>query len=565
MAIRLVCAIGLLLGYPMLGPGQDLGNLGLRDKPTVTGNVRLGSHFYSYTGDGTPRNAPLTLSLTGGLNLRYGQLVVPVSFSVSRQQGSVSNPFNLYGASPYYKWAKLHLGHRTLPLSPYVFSGRAFLGAGLELTPGKFRLVAFSGKMRNLLALQEVPNPDGPVVLPSYNRRVVGAKIGVVGRRAGLELVGVKIKDDAATAAPTEAALPPLENLVLGTKAHVTLRKVLTLEVNGAASLLSTDQLAGFNAELPQSVRDYEGIFAPNISTRFSFAGDASLNYRHKQWNAGLKYRRIQPFFQSYGINFLQNDVENYTASLAMPLLKRKLRVQATGGLQRDNLGGNKAFTSERLVGSVSANYLKGAELSLMARYANYQHENQSGLVEVNDTLKFVTITNNAFVGARIQLADKPSGQLVWSVNGFRNGMVSESQRSQLSNAGFTGLGLTSSLTYHLKTSAWSIGPTFNLNRYDYHDRSQGRTGGGLTVGKPWWNKTLHTSLTALYNTNTLNAERDGHQLNLALNATARLKGGHSLSARLNYLDNQATAAATFRELRGFISYGYAINPPRRS
>lgn len=541
---------------------QDLAGLSLKDQPALSGSLRLGSNFYAYSGDGLPRNAPLAYSIAGGLNASFAGINVPVSFSLSQQQGSISNPFNQFGASPYYKWAKLHLGHRTLNFSPYVFSGKAFLGAGVELTPGIFRLTAFSGKIQNLFVIQELNDPAGPAVLPSYNRRIQGAKIGLGGKGAGFELMGIKVKDEIGLLPNPEVPASPLENLVFGTKAYLRFLKAFHFETNLSASLFSDDLLAGRPDVVPAAIDNYSFIFEPNISTRLSFAGDASLNYSRKGLTAGLKYRRIEPFYQSFGINFLQNDVENYTANLGLPLLKRKLRFNGSFGLQRDNLRGSKAFQSQRLIGSLSASYSPSQKLNLTLRYANYQHENQSGLLEVNDTLKFVTITQNLFAGGRVQLFENNGAKAALSLNGFRNEVVNESGLSPV-NANFTGTGLNANLLFTLKESGWSIGPLFNHNRYDFFNRTQGRSGGGLMLSKSLFKKALHTTVTAQYNRNRLNGENDGTNLNLSLGGNLRLKGGHGLSMRWYYLDNTATVNASFRELRGHIAYTYALNPRR--
>lgn len=540
---------------------QDLAGLSLKEQPQLSGSIRLGSNFYNYSGTGAARNTPFAANLAGNINASFGQINVPLSFSISRRQSSLSVPFNMYGLSPYYKWVKLHLGHRMLGFSPYVFSGKAFFGAGIELTPGIFRVTAFSGKIRNIFALQEINGPGGPLALPSYDRRIAGAKIGVGGKGAGLELMGIKVKDDTGTPDP-EGALQPMENVVLGTKTWLRFFKTLSFETNLSASLFSANLLAGGAEEAPAAIDNFAFLLDPNISTRLSFAGDASLQYSKKGLTAGLKYRRIEPFFQSFGINFLQNDVENYTANLAVPLLKRRLQFNGSFGLQRDNLRNNKAFRSNRAVGSLAANFTPNKKLNLLLRYANYQHENQSGLIEVNDTLRFVTVTQSLFAGARMQLYEKANTKAVWSINGFRNQVVNESGINDI-NANFIGAGINSNLLLSLKETDWSFGPTFNFNRFEFYNRTQGRTGGGITISKSLFKKSLYTAATALYNVNRLNRESDGNHLNFSLLANLRLQGGHSLAMRWYWINNSALLNSSFRELRGNLTYTYSLNPRR--
>jgi len=69
----------------------------------------------------------------------YG-IVLPFSFRLSEQQRDFRQPFNQFGVSPYYKWAKLHLGYRSHNWSTYALAGHSITGVGLELTPGKFQV-----------------------------------------------------------------------------------------------------------------------------------------------------------------------------------------------------------------------------------------------------------------------------------------------------------------------------------------------------------------------------------------------------------------------------------------
>ncbi len=551
---------------PYLLLAQDIEQLP-KERLQISGNIGLSSHFYQLNGDGRARNAPLGYAIRGGLTASFSELQIPITFSISQQQNSLSAPFNLYGLSPYYRWIKVHLGHRVLNFSPYTFAGRAFLGAGIELTPGIFRLTAFSGTLRNMLALQDIDDINGPLVLPSYKRKISGLKIGLGGKALGFELMGVRIQDDISQGIIADNPLNPVENLVLGSKVYTQLAKRIRLEGNIAASLFSENSLARGGEFVPDELSRINSLIQPNITTRLSFAGDASLNYSHKGFSTGLKYRRIDPFFQSFGINFLQNDVENYTFQLAAPLFKKKLRMNGTLGIQQDNLRNHKAFQSQRWIGSLAANYSPSKKASLLLRYSNYQHENQSGLVQINDTLKFVTTTQNIYAGGRIQTHENSHSRSYWSLNGFRNEMVNESALEGGFNPNFTGIGLSSQWMYATLHSGWNLGPLFNYNNYIYSSRTQGRIGIGANVGKQFWQKKLQSNLQIMYNSNRLNDENSGQLLTLSFRSSAHIGKGHVLDFRCYYLANSSLPGGlqgTFQEIRGHLSYTYSFQPTKK-
>ncbi|TXB68359.1 hypothetical protein [Phaeodactylibacter luteus] len=540
---------------------QDLGQLQSPGRPALSGNIQLSSQAYQSSGEGLARSAPFGVALSGGLTASFAGISIPITFSFAQQQGALSSPFNQFGMSPYYKWAKLHLGYRTLRLSPYVFSGRSFLGAGIELTPGKFKVIAFRGRMRNLLSVQPALGIEGPVVLPSYERMASGAKVGYGGPKAGVDISAAFLQDRREGAADS-TFLPPMENLVLGVHFYARFFRRLRLEANIAGSAFTPNQQAGFEEALPQELERYGLLLSPNISTRASWAGDASLSYNHRGVSVGLKYQQVAPFFQSFGINFLQNDVENYTINFAAPLLGKRLRLQGSLGIQRDNLNEAKAFQSQRVIGAFSAAWHSGQRLHLMARYANYQHENRSGLVNINDTLQFVTITQHAFAGGQWKAFERGplSGSL--QLNGFFNDIVNESLVLN-GAADFSGHGASGSFTLRHETMGWNLGPVFNYHHYLYPGRKQGRTGGGLSAGQSLFGKKLQVALSALYNLNRTNGERSERQLNLSAQINARLKGGHGIRLRTFFLNRAPEGGEGFRESRALLAYQYSFHTPK--
>lgn len=554
--MRQICLYILLLTLILQkGVAQDLSNISLKGAPSLSGNVRVGSFFYNNFRAGEPTYAPLGYNLSGGLNFSWNGINVPVSFSFNHQNGQISSPFNLYGASPYYKWIKLHVGFRSLNYGPYVFSGKAFRGIGIELTPGKFRFSAFRGSIRNILAIDD-PISVGIISLPSYQRQITGAQIGVSGKIAGFEFSGIKVEDQLGTA--LNPPLPPLENVVLGTKVYLKLLKVLSLEANVAASVVTQDLEARQIDNLNSTIKSFNWLVNPNTTTRFSFAGDASINYKLRGLVTGVKYRRIDPFFQSLGINFIQSDIENYTFNLGFPAFKRRLRFNGTFGLQRDNLLGYKAFTSSRTIGSASINYAAGRRFHFMLRYANYQLDNQSGLIQVNDTLKFVTVTRNFNIGTRIVVIENTISSTSININAFRNAVVTETGRPEL-NRNFIGSGLNGRLLYDLKSLFWGIGPVVNYNHFDYSDRVQTRFGTGLNISKGWLQNAINISSVILYNFDRIDNIDNGSFLNFSINATARMKGGHAFQFSFFYLDNAVITGLPFKETRGQLSYIYSF------
>ena len=116
--------------------GQDM--QGLRSQKPISIRRSLSAGLTYYHGDGiTNRRHPFSWYLSGAPVITVYGVVMPVSLVVREQESRFSQPFNQYGVSPYYKWAKLHLGYRNIRFSNYTLGRANFLGAGVELNPGK--------------------------------------------------------------------------------------------------------------------------------------------------------------------------------------------------------------------------------------------------------------------------------------------------------------------------------------------------------------------------------------------------------------------------------------------
>lgn len=547
----------LLLVSSIQIKGQDVAQFGQKSNYGWSGGLQVGYQFYKSLQDSNnlARFAPNGYSIVGHLNIRLGAVQIPLSVNFNNVQGSISNPFNLYGASPYYKWIKLHLGHRALSFSPYVYAGRSFNGIGLELTPGKLRFAAFHGKLQNLLAVSDSAVTGG-LVLPNYQRKITGAKLGFGKSANYFELVGVRVKDHYEN--DIRAFASPQENLVLGSNLKLRFFKKLFFQLQAGASLFTNNQNATQVEALNTINERLNGLHTINISSRYSFAGDASLGFHDKKYGIELKYKRVEPFYYSIATNYVQNDLENYTINLNLKLLKSKLRLRGSFGLQRDNLSNFKSFTSHRTIGSVTANYFSGQRFQLLVNYSNYQHENQSGLAVVNDTVRILTNTNNLIVNTSYQYLKSNKWDASANVYFFNNRVVDDTDFKEFKND-FTGLGFTTALHFTWKVHKLTFTPNVNYNKYQFFNYNTSRTTAGINISKTTEDKKWVIGTSILYGINHFNQSNNGTLLNLSANIRFQWSKKHQLGARVIYLDNQTVSTPALTEVRGQVYYSFTF------
>jgi hypothetical protein len=494
----------------------------------------------------------------GGFNAKLGAIDVPVNFTYTQLSQNISAPFNMIGASPYYKWVKLHLGHRNLNFSPMVMSGRAFFGAGIELTPGKFNFTAFIGNMQNLAVVRD-EQAAGALVLPSFKRRIQGVKIGIVNKANRFELMGVRVVDLSTERDPVIPVLPA-DNLVLGANASVGIFKKITLNTSASASLFTSDRSTFVPENIPQTLAALDPIHSFNFSTRASYALESSVKYNHKGYFIGLRYRRLDPYYMSLATNFLQNDIENITLDFGLHLLSRKINLRGSLGQQRDNLRNHKAFTNRRLIGSGTVTYHPNKKLQLLGRYANFQQESQTGLVEVNDTFRILTTTHSSYFNTNWRMIDDDVKAISMSFNLFNNQVIDEASSTfRFQNNNFSGIGANGRISYQYKPLDVSVGPLFNYNLFEFATYSQGRVGGGVQINKSFLEKRINLGIQWLQQQNLFNGKGNGSHTNLSINSRVAVTKRQNISFRLMYLNSQAILTPDFSELRANLVYGYGF------
>ncbi len=366
---------------------QDFSNLKSHKPFSVDGSLNTTANFYSITGKTSTRD-PFNYLLSGNVNISVYGFSMPFSFMYSGQNVSYAQPFNRVGFSPQYKWIKAHIGYRSLNFSSYTLAGHSFLGAGIELNPGKFRFAGVYGRFKQ----KTIPNTANPLdTLYAPTRKGYSVKIGYGSARNYFDLIFLKIADDSLSVKlPQGGKLSNLQsNTVFGTHFRLNLTKSLVWESEGALSLLTKNMAEKMAPETDVSIlKNLIKTFNLNASTEYSTAWNSSLMYTAKLYSIGVQYRRVAPNFQSFGAYYFNTDIENTTINGKVSAFKRKLNLSGNIGIQRDNLKGNKASKSARIISMASLNYNSGKIFSFSSSFSNYSINQQAGRVPLNDTIK---------------------------------------------------------------------------------------------------------------------------------------------------------------------------------
>lgn len=278
---------------------------------------------------------------------------------------------NQLGISPQWGWGKLDLGDFTDTYTPLTFSGVRVRGAGAAINPGWLRLAAFQGQSQRAVL--------GSAANASYARTVAGGRVGL-GRSEGsfFDLTLVRAWDDAGSLPPPEdtafydprledptvdpdtlpvgtllnpLAVTPQENVVASASGRLMFfdRKLrLHGELSGAgysrdvrASALENEAVLD---EIPGIVR---GLFTPRIGSNFGAAFTAGADIRLRRFTGTASIRRIDPGYVALGVASMLNDQTGWMLG-GTQRFGRSTSLRLDVARQRDNLAGQKAFTTNR-------------------------------------------------------------------------------------------------------------------------------------------------------------------------------------------------------------------------
>jgi len=367
---------------------QDLGNIKKQKPFTISGSIGASTNFYS-------SNEPVATRPPSGWNI-YGNftptvygIALPVSFVINQYGKSYQQPFTMFGISPTYKWATLHLGYRNLQFSPVTFDGQSFRGAGLELTPKLFRFAAFYGKLNRKI---NEDTTSGRFAPPQFSRIGYGIKIGIGSASNYFDLIYFHAKDDSGSAKViNKQNYRPQENTVLGSSFRITLAKKIIFNTDMAISGLTQDisQPKPISNSGNGSLQKLMSRFvSSNNTTIANWAGQSSLQFIFNGYTTTVAYRRVQPDFKSLGTPYMLNDIELMNWVNNFNVSKGKLNITTSIASQHNNLDNKLTSRLNTFTDNLTINALVTERFNLNFNYSGYLLQQKSGTEKLSDSIR---------------------------------------------------------------------------------------------------------------------------------------------------------------------------------
>ncbi len=541
------------------------------DPFALSGSIGLNMRSYNAFG-GPLRQDPFFYTLNTNLNVRIYQIDLPFSMilTAKNQQSSLpnlseikdafkdkipslNNRFVRFGMSPRYKWAKLHLGHRSMRFSKYTLDNLNFNGIGTELTPGKIRIAGMYGKLAKAEPVDlSLVTPNVPV----YQRTGWGAKVGYGDEQSSLDFTVFKAKDDVnSIVIPTNISTQPSaeENLTLGINAQKLFFEKIRIKLEYASSAVSPNaqDATTTNSRLTTFLME------ERTTTEYSSAIDASVGYEGKSMIAGVQYRRVDPNYRTFGAYFFNRDIIDVLGNLAFNLLDNKLNVALSGGVQSNNLYLSKPATTQRFIYAANLGYATGG-FSASANYNNNTTDVGYVLNRSLDSLNAVIITKDVGINLAYTITSTEGSQHSFSLSGNMqdvNDDVVNREQSAASKVMVANFGYSIIFSNKLRLSS-----RINFNQNEIAQILIKRYGAGLGVGKSFMNNKISVGMDANYFTNTRDTGKKSNNLLGQLIVGFQIGSGLSANINWGYLRTTSETVLPFSESTANVGLQYNFN-----
>lgn len=352
---------------------------------------------------------------------------------------------------------------------------------------------------------------------------------------------------------------------MLGLSGRLQLPKKLSVELDAAGSAYTRDVRAEAIATSPRSDARLRYLgrlssgFTVRPSTQLYTALQTSLTYRTKRADLKLRYKRVEPNYQSMGAYYFQTDIKNFTVAPSLRLFKKRLNLRTSIGWQHDNLFNQKRSRTNRLIGSLSASYSSDKNLTLDLAYSNYGITQRAGYRPLNDTARLVQ-NNRTLSGSVFKL---------WTGETTLQTVTGSATYQALQDLNPFTADLNQHQNWNYTVSyAWQhIAANLDLNvSYGYTlNKAVGMSsafyGPSVSVGKKTLKDnplSLRLTVSYLKSRETLSGfNQRGLVLNTDLSIDCQLTPVHRLSATWTNALNRGSQ--TFREQRGNVQYSVSF------
>ncbi|MBC7884065.1 MAG: hypothetical protein H7X99_01220, partial [Saprospiraceae bacterium] len=347
------------------------------------------------------------------------------------------------------------------------------------------------------------------------------------------------------------------DNVVLAINSKANLLKRVNLDVEIAMSGFTKNAL---DPAVPENVFKIQNFaMTQRTSTVYRKAINAGVNFDGNLFSLGLGYKRIEPEYRSLGTYFFNNDLENFTANLGFSLFKKKIQINGTGGIQKNNLFGNKGTQLNRTISSLNIIYNHEA-LNIGLIYSNYASDVSYVLNQELDSLNTIIVTKNASLNTSYAIGESKNAKHVFSINLSLQSVTDDiedfnrSSESQMINGIF-------SYRFLPKDTGWKYHAMINYNQNELRNIFIKRTGLGFGLERSLMKDKLSIQLNSNFYIST-GENINNKTLNVRLGLPFIINKKHRIdfgAIYLNRINSNKNPDNDFQEFTSILNYIYSF------
>lgn len=564
---------------------QDLENIGKKDQIKVTGNLNAGFNTYSASGSGNTM-MPFQWTLGGNVNFNLYGVNLPFSVLITSRNKNFNLPFTRFGVSPYYKWAKAHLGWRGLNYNPYTLGGQQILGAGVELTPGKFNFGFMAGRLNNAVTDLSLYNNLNNTV-PVFNRSGYAFKLGYGGQKANISLSFLNGEDKLNSAnqqIKEQTNATAASNQAFGVHGQLKFLKYFTFKTDAGISIYTRDIEADSldaNDKIKNNFLVKTGLVPhTNFSTYLSRALNSSIAYADdKGFSLALQFLHVDPNYKSMGTFYMQTDVQQYTLAPGFRFWKSKAFFTGSLGVQRNNLFKQNSSSSLRTIGMANLVLNPSQNFGVGIQYSNYGISQQvlsqytsPGTPNFYDSIRISQISQSISVSPHYSIISDRQSQ-VFALNAALQNLRDNNSLNK-GQADFTSVNANLNHDWQFLNSNIGVNQNITFLNTKTSVNTIGAAGYTAAVSKALdiaakkinskrsrQNSRLTLSASGNYFMNLLDGDVSGNSVGANVGAGIQFAGHHSTNLNIGWIQNTDKSGATPARnefVTGF-RYGYTF------
>ncbi|MBN2164859.1 MAG: hypothetical protein JW717_01135 [Marinilabiliaceae bacterium] len=537
--------------------GQDIA--GLKNEKFFNISGQLGASMVSYHVDGRETTRPdFSWMIVGNPVISLYGITFPFSMTISDQHRSFSQPFNKIGVSPYYKWAKLHLGYRNPFFSQYTLGGHTILGAGGEFTPGKFKIGIMHGRLYKQVNSDPLllSNPDKYQV-PYYKRNGTGLMLGY---GSGTNSVNISFFHGldvvSSVNSQTQTLIKPAENAVISISTKQKIAKKYEFGLEFAKSAYTSDTQ---NDSLKNGSSFFSSLIKYNATTTESNVIDIHFGYNTEMVGLNLRLKQIDPGFRSMGTYYIQNDYRNITIEPRYSFCNKKYSLNGSLGFQKDNIKKTTPYQTNRTIGSLSFSAMPWNWYKADITISNYNTLMKRGLSEIDTLMKVSQTTRSFNMNQNFNFTKEIFAHNFFVV--FNNQKLKDNNQNSASYNNYSSNMFSGSYFLSYIPKAMNVSVTYNLSSFDLASINTHVRGPVIAYSAAFFKNKLNFSVSNSFYKTIVNSVDDNQLGIISINSSYRIAKQHRF--RLSYYNHKSKSlngsSTNFTENKGEIGYSYTF------